>query len=85
MNQMMLVGIDFVSHTLEGLPGKEGIWLATAPPQQTIETKLYISHSSHHHQFKRPHSSKINQGMDGCFPTALGRQSTFSNFLGPLV
>jgi len=33
-----------------------------------------------------PLSSKFNQeGMNGFFPTALGKQSTFSNILGPLV
>ena len=39
-----------------------------------------------HHQLNVHFLPRLNKGMDGCFPTALGRQSsTFSNILGPLV
>ena len=42
-------------------------------------------HHHHHHQFNVHFLPRSIKGMDGCFPTALGRQSTFSNILGPLV
>ena len=38
-----------------------------------------------YHQFNIPFLPRLIKGMDGCFPTALGRQSTFSNILGPLM
>ena len=28
---------------------------------------------------------RLIKGMDGCFPTALGRQTTLGNIMGPLV
>ena len=39
----------------------------------------------HHHQLNVHFLPRLIKGMDGCFPIALGRQSTFSNILGPLV
>ena len=33
----------------------------------------------HHHQLNVHFLPILIKGMDGCFPTALGRQSTFSN------
>ena len=39
----------------------------------------------HHHQLNVHFLPRLIKGMDGCFPTAFGRQSTFSNILGPLV
>ena len=39
----------------------------------------------HHHRFNVHFLPRLIKGMEGCFPTALGRQSTFSNILGPLV
>ena len=39
----------------------------------------------YHHQLNVHFLPRLNKGMDGCFPTALGRQSTFSNILGPLI
>ena len=39
----------------------------------------------HHHQFNIHFLLRWIKGMDGCFPKALGRQSTFSNILGPPV
>ena len=44
--------------------------------------KYYLTH---HHQLNVHFLPRLIKGMDGCFPTALGRQSTFSNILGPLV
>ena len=50
---------------------------------------LLISHfpfhffTHHHHQFNVHFLPRLIKGMDGCFPTELGRQSTFSNILGP--
>ena len=41
--------------------------------------------SHHHHQLNVHFLPRLIKGMDGCFPTALGRPSTFSNILGPLV
>ena len=35
---------------------------------------------THHHQLNVHFLPKSIKGMYGCFPTALGRQSTFSNF-----
>ena len=39
----------------------------------------------HHHRLNVHFLPRLIKGMDGCFPTALGRQSTFSNISGPLV
>ena len=39
----------------------------------------------HHHQLNVHFLPRSIKGMDGCFPTALGKQSTFSNILGPFV
>ena len=59
---------------------------------QSHETEIEINsntyhhhHHHHHHQFNVHFLPRSIKGMDGCFPTALGRQSTFSNILGPLV
>ena len=41
--------------------------------------------SHHHHQLNVHFLPRLIKGVDGCFPTALGRQSTFSNILGPLI
>ena len=46
---------------------------------------ISVSHHHHHHQFIVHFLPRLIKGMDGCFPTALGRQSTFSNILGYLV
>ena len=50
---------------------------------------LYKSQSCrchpHHHQLNVHFLPRSIKGMDGCFPTALSRQSTYSNILGPLV
>ena len=43
------------------------------------------SFTYHRHQLNILFLPRLIKGMDGCFPTALGRQSTFSNNLGPLV
>ena len=37
------------------------------------------------HQFNVQFLPRLIKGIDGCFPTALGRQLTFSNILGPSV
>ena len=50
-----------------------------------IHTLTAHHHYHHHHQLIfhfLPRSIKV---MDGCFPTALGRQSTISNISGPLA
>ena len=38
-------------------------------------------HWHHHHQLNVDFIPRLIKGMDSCFPTALGRQSTFSNIL----
>ena len=38
-------------------------------------------HHHHHHQINVHFLPRLIKGMDGCFPTASGRQSTFSNIL----
>ena len=48
--------------------------------------QLGINIHNHHHHWSNVHFlPRLIKGMDGCFPTALGRQSTFSKILGPLV
>ena len=42
-------------------------------------------HHHHHHRFNIHSLPRLIKSMDGCFPTAIGRQSTFSNILGSLV
>ena len=50
---------------------------------QLIQPAIQIHH---HHRLNAHHFlPRLIKGMDGCFPTALGKQSTFSNILGPLV
>ena len=47
---------------------------------------LVSFHRHHyHHQLNVHFLPRSIKGIDSCFPTALGRQSTFSNILGPLV
>ena len=45
----------------------------------------YMYHNHHHHQFNVHFLPRWIKGMGGCFPTALGRQSTFSNILGDFL
>ena len=42
-------------------------------------------HQKNHHQLKVHFLPRLIKGIASCFLTALGRQSTFSNILGPLV
>ena len=53
--------------------------------RERIEHRDGLKNSGHHdHQLNIHFLPRLIKGMDGCFPTTLGRQSTFSNILGPL-
>ena len=44
-----------------------------------VKSKSFSSLHHHHHQLNVHFLPRLIKGMDGCFPTALGTQSTFSN------
>ena len=62
------------------VPCVRNIWMASKAIFQT-----HSSHHHHHHQLNVHFLPRLIKSMDGCFPTALGRQPTFSNILGPLI
>ena len=47
--------------------------------QNTNDDDDHHHHHHHHHQLNVQFLPRLIKGMDGCFPIALGRQSTFSN------
>ena len=73
---------DWKNDRSGGLKGEENVAMVCRN-QLNRSAKFMDFH--HHHRLNIHFLPRLIKGMDGCFPTALSRQSTFSNILGPLV